>query len=451
VFDQFSLNERLIKAIDALGFSAPTDVQQATLPLALDGHDLIVSAETGSGKTVAFLLPILHQCMEQPAPRSGTRALILTPTRELADQVTKTCEQLTAFSRVQALAVCGGENYQNQAAKIRKNPEIIIGTPGRIKEHLERKTLDFDDLEFLVLDEADRMLDMGFRDEVLFITDACRAERQSMLFSATLSHRGVGGILAQVLREPQTIQLSTAQTELAHIRQQVILADDAKLKQRQLEWLLRNERFDKAIVFTNTRALAEQLHGDLRRQNLKVGVLHGELEQPQRTRVLNLLREGRIDILVATDVAARGLDIEGIDLVISFDLARSGDEHVHRVGRTGRGGRDGLAICLIAPNEWNLKASIERYLELKFEPRTISGLEGSYTGPKKVKASGKAAGTRKKKDSKKRGAEKPKAKKRLRDRKEIGKRRPKPTPVSDDGFAPLKKAPLKNAPPKTNP
>ena len=438
MFDQFSLNERLLKAIDALGFSAPTEVQQAALPPALDGHDLIVSAETGSGKTVAFLLPILHQCMEQPAPRSGTRALILTPTRELAEQITQTCQQLAAFSQVQALTVCGGENYQNQSAKIRKNPEIIIGTPGRIKEHLERRTLDFDDLEFLVLDEADRMLDMGFRDEVLFITDACRAERQSMLFSATLSHRGVGTLLTRVLREPQKIQLSTAQTELAHIRQQVILADDASLKQRQLEWLLRNESFDKAIVFTNTRLLAEQLGSELQRRQLKVGVLHGELDQPQRSRILNLLREGRINILVATDVAARGLDIEGVDLVVSFDLARSGDEHVHRVGRTGRVGRAGLAICLIAPNEWNLKASIERYLELKFEPRTLKGLEGSYTGPKKVKASGKAAGSRKKKEAKKQTA-KPKVKKRLRDRKEIGKRRPKPTPVSEDGFAPLKK------------
>lgn len=439
MFDQLSLNDRLIKALDTLGFNTPTDVQQAALPPALEGQDLIVSAETGSGKTAAFLLPILHHCIEQPAPRSGTRALILSPTRELAEQIATSCERLAAFSRVQVLAVCGGENYRNQAAKIRKNPEIIVGTPGRIKEHLEQRTLDFDDLEFLVLDEADRMLDMGFRDEVLFITDHCRPERQSMLFSATLGHGGMGALFERVLRDPKTLLLSSAQTELSHIRQQVILADDARLKQRQTEWLLRHETFDKALVFTNTRVQAEALNADLRRQGLRTGVLHGELEQAERTRVLNLLRQGKINILVATDVAARGLDIEGIDLVLSFDLARSGDEHVHRVGRTGRGGREGLAICLIAPNEWNLKAAIERYLQLKFEPRTLKGLEGSYRGPKKVKSSGKAAGSRKKKDSRKQTAGKPKAKKRLRDRKEIGKRRAKPTPLSEDGFAPLKK------------
>ncbi|KEA64717.1 ATP-dependent RNA helicase SrmB [Marinobacterium lacunae] len=439
MFEELSLHERLIKAIDSLGFTQPTDVQSAVLPLAFEGRDLMVSAETGSGKTLAFLLPILQRCVEQSAPRSGTRGLILTPTRELAEQVSATCEKLASFTRVNVLPVCGGENYQNQTAKIRKNPEIIVGTPGRIKEHIERNTIDFDDLEFLVLDEADRMLDMGFREEVLFVTDACRKERQSMLFSATLTHRGVGDILDRVLRDPETIQLSTAQTEIENIRQQVILADDAKLKEKQLAWLLKNESYDKAIVFTNTRALSDELGPRLQSQGLRVGVLHGELDQPQRTRILNLLRDGRINVLIATDVAARGLDIEGVDLVINFDLARSGDEHVHRVGRTGRAGREGLAICLIAPNEWNLKASIERYLKQTFEKRTIKGIEGGYTGPKKLKASGKAAGTGKKKESKKKPAEKPKVKKRLRDQKQVGKRRSKPTPISDDGFAPLKK------------
>jgi len=437
VFAEFSLHERLLKALDNLGFSTPTEVQQAVLPPALDGADLLISAETGSGKTVAFLLPVLQRCVDQPAPRSGTRALILTPTRELADQVCKMCEQLAAFTQVRAISVCGGENYQNQAARMRKNPEIIVGTPGRLKEHLEKGNIDFDDLEFLVLDEADRMLDMGFRDEVTFITDACRTERQTLLLSATLNTKGLGAVIDSVLREPQKIELATAQSELANIRQQVILADGVELKERQLRWLLSHESYQKALVFTNTRALAETLGDKMRSGELRVGVLHGELDQPQRTRILNLLREGRINILIATDVAARGLDIEGIDLVINFDLARSGDEHVHRVGRTGRAGQQGLAISLIAPNEWNLKASIERYLKLQMEPRTLPGLGGSYTGPKKVKSNGKAAGT-KKKEPKKKEADKPKVKKRLRDQKQIGKRRSS-APVSADGFAPLKK------------
>ncbi|MBT00281.1 MAG: RNA helicase [Oceanospirillaceae bacterium] len=439
MFDQFQLHERLLKALDAQGITHPTQVQAETLPRAMAGQDLMVSAETGSGKTLAFLLPILHHCIEQPAPRSGTRALILTPTRELAEQVAASCEKLAAFTQMSALSVCGGENYQNQAAKIRKNPEVIVGTPGRIKEHLERGTIDFDDLEFLVLDEADRMLDMGFREEVLAVTDLCRDQRQSMLFSATLSHRGVADILDRVLKDPERLQLATAQDAVSEITQQFILADDAALKEKQLAWLLKNETYAKAIVFSNYRAQCEQLGQRLQAQGLRVGVLHGELDQPQRTRILNLLRDGRIDILVATDVAARGLDIEGLELVISFDLARSGDEHVHRVGRTGRAGRTGLAICLIAPNEWNLKASIERYLHLKMTRRVIEPLKSSYQGPKKVKSNGKAAGTRKRKEAKKAGTDKPKVKKRLRDQKQAGKRRSTPAPVSSDGFAPLKK------------
>ncbi|MBP0047891.1 DEAD/DEAH box helicase [Marinobacterium sp. AK62] len=445
VFAELMLHERLLKAIDKLGFKRPTPVQAAALPEALAGHDLIVGAETGSGKTLAFVAPMLQHFLDISAPNTGTRGLILTPTRELAEQVCQAVKDIAAFTRINAMTVCGGTGFKEQAAEIRKNPEILVATPGRLAEHLERNTLDLDDLEFLVLDEADRMLDMGFRDEVMAIVQLCRPQRQSMVFSATLTHRGVREILPQVLNEPKELLLNTPQNAQASIRQQIILADDDKHKERLVEWLLAHETYDKAIIFTNTRDKAQWLAKSLQRQNRRSGVLHGEMTQDERKHVMELMRSGKINVLVATDVAARGLDIEGLDLVINFDMARKGDEHVHRVGRTGRQEREGLAICLIAHNEWNLMASIERYLRIEFERRTIKGVEGQYKGPKKVKASGKAAGSKKKKTDVKRAkstAGKPKSKQRVRDRKDQGKRRSdsaRPAPSLGDGSMPLMK------------
>ena len=434
VFAELMLHERLLKAIDKLGFTQPTPVQLETLPEALAGHDLIVGAETGSGKTLAFVAPMLQHFLDTPSPNTGTRGLILTPTRELAEQVCQSVKDLAAFTRVNVMTVCGGTGFKEQAAEMRKNPEVLVATPGRLAEHLERQTLDLDDLEYLVLDEADRMLDMGFRDEVMAIVDICRPQRQSMVFSATLTHRGVRELLPQVLKDPKELLLHTPQDAQASIRQQIILADDDKHKERLMEWLLANEQYDKAIIFTNTRDKAQWLAKSLQRQHRRSGVLHGEMTQDERKHVMGLMRSGKINVLVATDVAARGLDIEGLDLVINFDMARKGDEHVHRVGRTGRQSREGLAVCLISHTEWNLMSSIERYLKLQFERRTLKGLEGSYKGPKKVKASGKAAGTKKKKTDAK-GAKKSSGKVRERDRKQVGKRR------GSSGASPVPKGP----------
>ena len=440
MFADLMLHDRLLKAIDKLGFTQPTPVQQAALPVAMTGKDLMVGAETGSGKTLAFVLPMLQHFLDHPAPNTGTRGLILTPTRELAEQVCEAVKSVAAFTRINCMTVCGGTGFKEQAAEIRKNPEILVATPGRLAEHLGRQTLDFDDLEFLVLDEADRMLDMGFRDEVLAITDTCRAERQSLLFSATLDHRGVRALLPQILNEPQELMLNTHQSGQENIHQQIILADDDKHKERLVEWLLANEQFDKVIIFTNTRLKAQWLAKSLQRQNRRSGVLHGEMTQDERKHVMSLMREGKINILVATDVAARGLDIQGLDMVINFDMARSGDEHLHRVGRTGRQDNKGLAISLIDHSEWNLMSSIERYLRLSFERRRLKGLEGSYKGPKKLKASGKAAGTKKRKtDSKSdKKTAKPTGKQRQRNVKQAGKR-PGNKPSLGDGSMPMMK------------
>ncbi len=441
MFSEFDLDKRLLKAIDKLGFEKPTPVQTETIPRAMDHKDLLVSSETGSGKTAAFLLPTLHQMLVKAAPESGSRMLILLPTRELARQVMTHFKQLAEFTHLKFALICGGETFKFQRAMFRKNPEVIIATPGRLLEHIEHGTPDFSELEFLVLDEADRMLDMGLSDDVLRIVSGCNTDRQTLLFSATLNHRGLTNMMAGMLREPETIRLNTVREQHQNIRQQIVVADDSLHKGRLTDWLLTNETFAKAMIFTNTRIQADKLGSYLRSKGQRMGVLHGDMEQDERNRIMQLLRQGIINVLVATDVAARGIDVKGVDLVINFDMARSGKEHVHRIGRTGRAGEEGLAICLINPQEWNLMSSIGRYLRIDFEQRTIESQLGKYKGPQKTKTSGKAAGSKKAKQKKKdKGV---KVKTRLRDKKNIGKRRKPAVKVEDkptpSGFAPLMK------------
>ncbi|MFN3712510.1 MAG: DEAD/DEAH box helicase [Alcanivoracaceae bacterium] len=424
-FTEFSLHERLLRVVDELGFREPTPVQQAAIPVILGGHDLRATARTGSGKTAAFLLPLLHRLYGDPKPRTATRALILLPTRELAQQ---TLKQVTLFARytfIKAELVTGGEDFKVQASRIRRNPDILIGTPGRLIEHHDAGNLDFKDLEVLVLDEADRMLDMGFAEDVLKLAGACNADRQTLLFSATKGGESLAKVIASVLREPQHLFLDDVRELDIHIGQQIITADDVSHKERLLQWLLAHEQYRKAIIFTNTRVQADRLGGVMVASNIRSYVLHGEKDQKDRKQAMDRLRNGDIDVLVATDVAARGIDVGGLDLVINFDMPRSGDDYIHRIGRTGRAGASGLAISFVLTNEWNLMASIERYLKQKFELRLIKELKGSFQGPKKLRASGKTVGAKKKKKDNKTGKAKPAAKKPAR--------KPKAPAVSNPG------------------
>ena len=402
MFTDFSLESSLQKALDKLGFTQPTPVQQQVLPLALAGRDLLVNAATGSGKTVAFALPILQGLLTKPAPKEGTRALILVPTRELARQIAKDCEHLAEFTGLRVGVITGGQELKVQRAMLRKDPEILVATPGRMLELTKEGSTALAHLEALVLDEADRLFEMGFVEDVLAIVAACNEARQTMLLSATLP-AGVRR-LSQVLNAPARVMLDKAREQPhQNIRQQFILADDNKHKERLLLWLLENEPFERALVFTNTRDMATHLSGVMRYRDQAAGYLHGEVKQDIRTKTIRAFREGKLKVLIASDVASRGLDVKGVNLVVNFDMARKGDDHVHRIGRTGRGGEQGLAVSLIAPNEWNLKASIERYLNVKMESRKVADCPGTYKGPKKLKASGKAAATskRKKKPAKK--------------------------------------------------
>ncbi len=420
-FSDLALDEQLLSAVKKMGFEQPTPVQQKAIPLAMEHKDLLVSAETGSGKTAAFLLPTLHHLLVLPTKKTGTRALVLTPTRELAQQTFKQCQQLTEFTDLKTGLITGGDDFRLQQNMLRRNTEIVIATPGRVLELMEQEIPDFSNLEVLILDEADRMLDMGFSEDVLTIANSCNAGRQTLLFSATLTHFGVIKMADKVLKNHDIVALNTLHDGHRNIEQQIVLADDNDHKLKLLTWLLQNETYDKALVFTNSRIQADALRGPLRGQKLRVGVLHGEMDQKDRNRMMELFREGEVKVMLATDLAARGLDIKGINLVINFDVPRNGINYIHRIGRTGRVDELGLTIALVKHTEWNLMSGIERFLKQKFKQRSIKELEGKYKGPKKLKASGKATGGKKKIEPKKAAAEKVKI--RHRDKKNIGKRR----------------------------
>ncbi len=439
MFSQFALHERLLKAVAKLNFTEPTPVQVAAIPPALEGRDLRVTAQTGSGKTAAFLLPLLNRLLgdANSKKRTDVRSLILLPTRELAQQTLKEVERFSQFTFIKAGLVTGGEDFKEQAAMLRKQPDILIATPGRLMEHLNAGSLSLKEVEVLVLDEADRMLDMGFAEDIERITSECANRQQTLLFSATGGGKVLREMIAKVLREPMHLKLNSVDQLSETTVQQIITADDPLHKERLVQWLLSNETYRKAIVFCNTRTQVDRLYGHLVALDYKAFVLHGDKDQKDRKQAIDRFRQGGSKVLVATDVAARGLDIEDLDLVINFDMPRSGDEYVHRIGRTGRAGADGLAISLICHNDWNLMSSVERYLKQRFERRVIKELKGSYQGPKNVKASGKAAGVKKKKTDKKDGAKKSAAK-------PSAKRRPSAPKapsalVSQDGMAPLKR------------
>ncbi|MBT5152888.1 MAG: DEAD/DEAH box helicase, partial [Gammaproteobacteria bacterium] len=384
-------------------------------------RDVMVSAKTGSGKTAAFLLPMLDHMLRMDAPGYGTRGLILLPTRELALQTVKTFEKFAKFTPIKCGIVIGGEAYKHQIALLRKNPEVIIATPGRLVEHLDKGSIDFDDLEFLVLDEADRMLDMGFAEDMNTIAASCRQQRQNLLFSATLKHRNFGRI-QDILDNPVSIEVDSFKEGHSQITQQMVLADGDDHKHKLIKALVEEERAEKVFVFCKTRAQCTAVGQHLAATALKVGYLHGEIPQSDRKQVLNRFRDGKLQVLVATDVAARGLDVSDVDLVINYTVAHSGDDHVHRVGRTGRAGKQGKAVTLVNPIDWNKNSSIERYLNIRFELRSVKGLKADYTGPVKLKKSGKAAGTRKK-TRKPAVSKSPAPKKRARNKKNVGKGR----------------------------
>jgi len=375
-FANLGLNPSLLKTIESSGYTTPTAVQIEAIPAALAGQDLLVSSHTGSGKTAAFLLPSLQRIsVASTKPGKGPRVLVLTPTRELAQQVEKAAWTYGAeMNRLRTAVLVGGSPYALQLKKLKDPVDIVVATPGRLMDHMESGRIDFSRLEVLVLDEADRMLDMGFIDDIQTIVARTPESRQTLLFSATLD--GVVGNLARKLtRNPQRIEVATPVQCEARIDQRLLFADNFSHKNKLLDAVLRDADLNQALIFTATKRGAEELAESLFEQGFAVDALHGDMQQSKRNRTLQRLRDGRTRVLVATDVAARGIDVAGITHVINFDLPRQAEDYVHRIGRTGRAGRTGSAITLVNHSEKRLVRDIERYTSQTIRIDVIAGLE----------------------------------------------------------------------------
>ena len=375
-FAELGLNPLVLSSLEATGYENPTQVQSQAVPAAIAGHDLLVSSHTGSGKTAAFLLPSLHRLAEpSPLPGDGPRLLVLCPTRELALQVEKQARIYgKGLKRLRTVCLVGGAPFGPQFQALKANPEVMIATPGRLIDHLERGRIDFSRLEVLVLDEADRMLDMGFVEDIENIVSRTPETRQTLLFSATLDGT-VARIAREMTRNPQRIEVATQAEHKANIDQRLLFVDDMGHKQRLLDHLLRDTELTQAVVFTSTKRSAEELSENLQEQGYPAAALHGDMPQHKRNRTLDRLRDGRIRVLVATDVAARGIDVAGISHVINFDAPRQAEDYVHRIGRTGRAGRAGMAFTMVHGKERGLVRDIERYTGEKVQIDVIPGLE----------------------------------------------------------------------------
>ena len=386
-FATLGLNPLVLKCLETTGYTVPTEVQRQAVPAALEGRDLLVSSHTGSGKTAAFLLPSLHRLAEpSQLPGAdkiqGPRLLVLCPTRELALQVQKQAMIYGAgLRRLRTVCLVGGAPFGPQFQALKVNPEVMIATPGRLIDHLERGRLDFSRLEVLVLDEADRMLDMGFIEDIEHIVSRTPENRQTLLFSATLDGM-VGKIAAQLTNNPLRVEVATQEEHKANIDQRILFSDDIGHKHRLLDALLRDADLTQAlrlvaVKISATKRSAEELSETLLEKGFSAAALHGDMPQHKRTRTLQRVRDGQIRILVATDVAARGIDVAGISHVINFDAPRQAEDYVHRIGRTGRAGRSGIAITMVHGKERHLVREIERYLGQSVRVEVIPGLEPS--------------------------------------------------------------------------
>ncbi len=359
-FDSFNLRPELVQAVAALGYVDPTPIQTGIIPLMMSGLDVIGQAQTGTGKTAAFALPILHNL--QPS-RRAPQALIMAPTRELALQVAEAFSAFGQFGNVQCIAIYGGSSYGQQIWQLKRGVDVVVGTPGRLLDLLNRGLLDLSSIRTLVLDEADEMLSMGFIEDIEAILAATPTERQTALFSATLP-TPIRHLAAQYMRQPQSVTIQREQVTVAELEQRCYLVHQAD-KTAALTRLFEMEEITSALIFVRTRAASGELANELATRGFPAEALNGDLSQEAREHTLNRFRQGNIKVLVATDVAARGLDIEGITHVFNYDLPHDAEGYVHRVGRTGRAGRTGIAITLATPFERRRLREIEYFTRQK--------------------------------------------------------------------------------------
>lgn len=388
-FEQFDLDERLVRAVIALGYERPTPIQNQSIPLALAGEDVMGAAQTGTGKTAAFGLPILHHVLNSKHGKPA--ALVLSPTRELAVQIEDSLKKYAKHTKIKILAIYGGVGYGSQLEGLKKGADVLVATPGRLLDHLSRGTLKLDSLQVLVLDEADRMLDMGFLPDVRRIIARVPKERQTMLFSATFPDE-VMKLANEILTKPKLVQIgarSSAARGLTHTAYPV----PAHLKPDLLLEILLEINSPAVLIFTRTKHRADKVQKLLAKSNIEVTSLHSDRTQRQRTAALDGFKRGKFSVMVATDIAARGIDISGITHVVNYDLPATAEDYVHRTGRTARAERLGDAITLVAPDEEILLREIEKHLGTTMTRSALAHFNYEVPAPEKATSLQKTSGS----------------------------------------------------------
>jgi len=375
-FKTFGLSDPLVQGILATGYTAPTEIQSQAIPAALSGRDVIGCAQTGTGKTAAFVLPVLNRlCHEETARKHPVRALVLTPTRELAVQIERSILEYGRFLKLRALAVYGGVNIQRQITALQRGVDIVVATPGRLMDHMQRHTVDFKAIEVLILDEADRMLDMGFIKDVRKIVAALPTERQTMLFSATITSE-VKAISRNMQKSPKMIQIGRLQNPIETVTQHIYPVQKSQ-KIALLLHMLQTDPMYSVLVFSRTKHGADKIRRKLGSAGIEAVAIHSNRSQSQRQKALDGFRNGKFQVMVATDIAARGIDVQGISHVINFDVPAFAEDYIHRIGRTGRAAATGDAISFVSPEEQEYLRKIEKFIDRHFEQKQCPGFDYS--------------------------------------------------------------------------
>ncbi|MFZ3391319.1 MULTISPECIES: ATP-dependent RNA helicase SrmB [Buttiauxella] len=432
-FSELELDESLLLALQDKGFTRPTAIQAAAIPPALEGRDVLGSAPTGTGKTAAYLLPVLQHLVDFPRKKSGPpRILIVTPTRELAMQVADHARELAKHTHLDIATITGGVAYMNHAEVFSENQDIVVATTGRLLQYIKEENFDCRAVETLILDEADRMLDLGFAQDIETIAAETRWRKQTMLFSATLEGDAIKNFAERLLEDPVEVSATSSTRERKKIHQWYYRADNVEHKTAMLVHLLKQPDTTRSIVFVRKRDRVHELVAWLREAGINTCYLEGEMVQMKRTEAIKRLTDGRVSVLIATDVAARGIDIPEVSHVFNFDMPRTADTYLHRIGRTGRAGLKGIAISLVEAHDHLLLGKVTRYMKEPMKARIIEELRPTTRAPSE-KLTGKPSKKvlAKREEKKKDDKEKPRVKVRLRDKKNVGKRR-KPSSAKTD-------------------
>ncbi|MFU2079624.1 ATP-dependent RNA helicase SrmB [Avibacterium endocarditidis] len=427
-FEELDLAPELLKALAKKGYQRPTAIQLESIPAAMAERDVLGSAPTGTGKTAAFLLPALQHLLDNPRRKPGTpRVLVLTPTRELAMQVAEQAEQLAQFTNLDITTITGGVAYQNHGEVFNSNQDLVVATPGRLLQYIQEENFDCRAVEILIFDEADRMLQMGFGQDAEKIAAETRWRKQTLLFSATLEGELLMDFAGRLLNDPVQIDAEPSRRERKKIQQWYYHADSDEHKVKLLARFIEQEKVSKGIIFVRRRETVRELSDTLRKRGIRSTYLEGEMAQTQRNNAIDKLKNGVVTVLVATDVAARGIDIDDISHVMNMDLPYSADTYLHRIGRTARAGKKGVAVSFVEAHDYKLLGKIKRYTEELLKPRIIEGLEPRTKAPKdgEVKSVSKKqkARIKQKRAEKKKSEQQKKTKLRHKDTKNIGKRR----------------------------